>query len=288
MKISVLHAPRFNDLFSLTEVATTGRKITGSDPVKLLLTFILWTFIFPGFFVASLRAADLVKARDALEHDDYSTALDIAKTACAEDPQNPEAWIVRGHALSIQIDHVGVFRKAELAKQTLAAYMRAAAIAPSNSEAHVSLLEYYRRAPGIVGGSRAKAREEAQRLIGLDPGLGYSWAARLAGEDNRSEDAFAACEALLRSEPMSYRSHYWLGATCVLFGSDLARGESALRHAIELTPGEDDPGLDEANIQLGRLLEMLGNRAGAVAAYRAALVSNPKSAEARARLERVK
>lgn len=256
--------------------------------MKSTITFVHCTFLFCVVLSVPLAAADLVKAREALEHGDYSTAFAIAKTACAEDAKNPEAWIVLGHALSEQIDHVSLFKKADLAKQTLAAYLQAAEIAPRNIEAHVSLLEYYRQAPAIVGGSRAKARAEAQLLIGLDPAIGYSWTARLAGEDNRSNEAFAACEALLRCEPESYRSHYWLGATCQIFGKDLARGQSALRHALQLTPGEDDPGLDEANIQLGRLLEKLGDRPGAAAAYQAALVTNAKSAEARSCLERVK
>ena len=45
---------------------------TCSDFVKSLFPFIYWTFVFPGILVTSLRAADLVKARDALEHPYFS------------------------------------------------------------------------------------------------------------------------------------------------------------------------------------------------------------------------
>jgi len=238
--------------------------------------------------MSSLRAEDLSKARAALEHDDYSTAQNIADEACQQTPDNPEAWIVLGHALSGQIDHASVFKKADLAKRTLAAYLHAAKLAPKNTEVHTSLLEYYRQAPALVGGSRSKAYAEARVLIDLDAGLGFAWTARLAGEDHRTEEAFRACEHLLEIEPKTYRALYWFGATSAMAGRDLERGEDALRRALLLVPGEDDPGLDEANVQLGNLLIQKGDKAGAIRAYNTALTINAHSEEAKAGLSRLK
>ncbi len=240
-----------------------------------------------GLGLSRLYGADLAAAREALDREDFKQAVRIAERVAAADPKDAEAWIVLGHGLSSQIDQAGLLAKADLARRSLAAYMTAATLDPRNLEAHVSLLEYYRQAPSVVGGNRAKAIEQAKVLVGLDAGSGDSWLVRLALEDARPGDAFKACEDLLHAEPDSYRALYWLGESCAATGMQLSRGAAAFRRARQMVPGPDDPGLDEADACLGRILEQTGDRAGAILAYEAALAINPKHAEARARLAKL-
>ena len=61
-----------------------------------------------------------------------------------------------------------------------------------------------------------------------------------------------------------------------------------MRKAIILTPGPDDPDLEDGFVVLGRLLEKTGARAAAVAAYEQAIQLNPKLEEAHERLKLLK
>jgi tetratricopeptide (TPR) repeat protein len=256
--------------------------------VNLVIKSCICTGLCVALGSVDLGGSELASARAALDRDEYGQAVAIAERATAANPANVEAWIVLGHGLSGLIDQASLFQKADLAQRCLAAYARAATLDPMNVEAHVSLLEYYRQAPPVVGGSRAKALAQAQRLVQLDAGLGHSWLVRLAIEDNRPDDAMQTEETLLHLEPNSYRALYWLGATCVFTGKQLTRGRDALRRALQMVPGSDDPGLDEADVLLGQILEKSGDQPGAILAYKAALAVNPKQVDAKTRLARLR
>lgn len=233
---------------------------------------------------AALGAADLRPARAALDRADRQTAVALARKVLADEPGNAEAWIVLGHGLSGQIDGASIFAKADLARQGLAAYTKATELAPANVEAHVALVEFYRQAPAIVGGSMEKARAEADRLLQLDAAVGEFWRMRLALIERRDADALRAAGRVLELAPHEYQDFYWAAKVSVVTGRELARGVEAIRRALRCKPDDDDPGYDQANLALGRLLEMQGDRAGARQAYAAALAINPKLEEARARL----
>jgi len=90
---------------------------------------------------------------------------------------------------------------------------------------------------------------------------------RLYQEDKRPTEALAVCDVLLKAEPDSYRALYQLGRMVALTGQQLDRGAAALRRAVTLTPGADDPARAHAYNRLGQILEAKGDVAGSRTAY---------------------
>ena len=176
-----------------------------------MIKALVLAFCACAFILLDASAADLAVARDALAREDYDFAWKLAKGATAEHPSDPEGWIVLGHALSGKLEQAPFLRKATLARETKTAYQHAIELSPQNVEAHVSVFEYYRQAPSVVGGGRAHALEELAKIEKLDPGAAYPCKIRLARDDGKNADVLALCEELHRLEPHSFRACYWLG-----------------------------------------------------------------------------
>jgi tetratricopeptide (TPR) repeat protein len=223
-------------------------------------------------FAASLSAAaDLAPARALMAKKDFPAAIVALETITAAEPANSEAHLVLGNALAAQINAVGLLGKAGLAKRSLAAYERAAALDPRSIGARLALVQYYKGAPFFAGGSRSKAYASARELAALDTWEGNFWLMRLH-----------------QVEPASYRALYQLGRTVALTGQQLERGVASLRLALTLTPQKNDPPVPHAHHRLGQILETLGDRVGARDAYETALRLDPKLEDARKRLAQLK
>lgn len=240
-------------------------------------------------FAASLSgAADLAPAQALLAKKDFPAAIAALETITTAEPGNSAAHLVLGNALAAQLNAVGLLGKAGLAKRSLAAYERAAALDPRSIGARLALVQYHKDAPFFVGGSRRKAYAAARELAALDAWEGNFWLMRLHQEDKQPAEALAACDALLKVEPASYRALYQLGRTVALTGEQRERGVAALRQAVALTPEKNDPPVQHAHNRLGQILEALGDRAGARSAYETALQLDPKLDDARQRLAKLK
>jgi tetratricopeptide (TPR) repeat protein len=238
--------------------------------------------------VASTSAADLAPARALLAKKDFPAAVTALEAIAQAEPANADAHLLLGNALSGQIADFGLLTRARLAKRSLAAYERAAALDSRHVGARLALVQYYQQAPFIVGGSRAKAYTTARELALLDAWHGNFWLMRLHLEDKQIAEAFAACDALLQAEPSSYRALYQLGRTVAVSGQHPARGAAALRQAVTLTPSPADPALQHAYHRLGQILAASGDFLAARAAFEQALVLDPKLAEAAPRLAQLK
>ena len=206
-------------------------------------------------------AADLAPARALLAKKDFPAAIAALEAITAAEPKDAEAHLALGNALSARIGEVGMFSKTGLAKRALAAYERAAALDPHSTGARIALVQFHREAPGFAGGSREKAYAAAKELTALDAWQGNFWLMRLCQEDGRTAEALAACDALLKTEPASYRALYEFGRIVALTGEQRERGAAALRQAVTLTPGADEPPRQQAYFRLGQILEAMGSRA---------------------------
>ena len=92
--------------------------------MKLIPSFLL---ALP-LLMAVAAAADLAPARALLAKKDFPAAIAVLEPITAAEPTNAEAHLALGNALSGRIDKVGLMSKAGLAKRSLAAYERAAAL----------------------------------------------------------------------------------------------------------------------------------------------------------------
>jgi len=255
-------------------------------PVTVLAVLTLASLVLGGAQLA--WAADLAPAQAMIEKKAFAEAIPLLEEIVAVEPANSEAWCLLGDALSSRVNEVGLIQKMSVAKRGLAAYNRAVAADPRSISAHRALVQFHLQAPSFVGGRRSEAYGHANALAGLDAWQGNFWLIRLALDDDKPAEAFAACDRLLALEPERYRVLYQLGRTAAVAGDQLQRGADALRKALALEPGKDDPSLAHANLRLGQILEKQGDRTGAIAAYSTALRLDEKLTDAKTRLAKLR
>lgn len=250
-------------------------------PSRPLVRLVLPLFAALALSADLFAAADLAPARLLLAQKDYAGAADALEKIVSAEPDHAEAWLDLGDALSARINHVGLALKVGVARRSLAAYEKAAALDPRGLRARLSLIGYYSKAPFFVGGDREKAYRLASELASIDAFHGQHSLLLLALEDKHPDEAFAAGEAILRLEPDSYRALCAFGRASAFTGCELARGAAALRRACALPPDRDGPAPARACVWLARICEQQGDRAAAIAACEETLRLDPAQKEAR-------
>lgn len=184
-------------------------------------------------------------------------------------------WL--GNATFSTIDQVGLLGKASAARKGRDAYLRALELDPGIGGARVGLCEYYLNAPGIAGGSRKKAREQAERLLDI-AGFechGHRVLATIhAKEGEWTEGAERIDRAIETAEPgEERRSMYmaWIGLTL-----QKDRHADAVTYARRLLDAQPN---DPRNAYtLGAVLQESGRHAEAVAHLEAARDAMPDQA----------
>ena len=107
-------------------------------------------------------------------------------TSLAPDNSLYHLWL--GRIYGEKAAHVGFLSAAGLAKKVRTEFERAVELTPDSWEARTDLAEFYLEAPGIVGGGKDKARDQAAHLVSLNPAMAHWVKARLA-EKNKDLDA---------------------------------------------------------------------------------------------------
>jgi tetratricopeptide (TPR) repeat protein len=203
---------------------------------------------------------------------DLDGAITHLEKAAALDPGNSRYQVWLGSIYGSKAGQSGLFKAASLAGKAKAAFEKAVVLDPASVEARHALLQYYLNAPGIAGGSIAKAREQATAIVALDAHRGYLAAARIAEHEEEWPKAEAAYREALKLQPER-------GSTFNSLGYALLRQEryddalAAFRRQVELAP-EDANSHDS----LGEGLLAAGKFAEAEASYRRAIEVNPSFA----------
>lgn len=230
-------------------------------------------------------------------------------------------WL--GRTFATQVLDANVLRQASLARKVRAHFERAVQLDPDNLDARTGLMQYYLRAPGIVGGSVAKAREqvaevrrrnayrggmlaatverrekrwaaavaEYEKLIAQYPDSAppYSSLASTYGDQRRWDDAFRTIDRFQSAQPREILVQYAIGRVSAESGQQLERGEQALlRYIASATPAVGEPTIATAHYRLGAIHEHRGQVDKARAQYDTALRLEPTlqvAREARARLK---
>jgi tetratricopeptide (TPR) repeat protein len=196
---------------------------------------------------------------------------------------------------------------------------------PSQLDARADLVRYYVVTPRIVGGNLRKARQQAAELARRDPALGawatgyiayrgkeygparkqlqravqlaktpsdkalaLTWLGWLSQETQQYDDAFAAFDQLLATDPKRIDALYEIGRTALFSGRELDRGEASLKRFIAATPTADMPSRGDAHAQLALLYDRRGDPAAAKRELQMAIGLDPDSdtvKKARSRLE---
>jgi len=220
------------------------------------------------------------------------------------DPQNSLYSLWLGSIYGEKADRAGFLSAAGLAKKVRAAFERAVQLAPNDWKARVSLGEFYLEAPGIVGGGKDKAREQANALMPIKPGMAYWMLGRIAEKNkdmaeaerqyragiaathsgarawlelaiffrhvNRLDDMEKALREV-ENAPVDHHEALMDGASLLMrTGRDPALGIRLVQRYFSVGTVEEGPAF-KAHEYWGQLLERQGDHRGAAAEYRAAL-----------------
>jgi tetratricopeptide (TPR) repeat protein len=214
-----------------------------------------------------------------------------------------------------------VARQAMLAPKIRGSLERAVQLDPTSIDARMGLIQFYAVAPGMMGGSTAKAEAQVAEIRRLNPYRGalasgylrmqeknrsaaeaeyrtalkqypdsaalYTSLGGLYAADKRWDEAFALIDAWLTRRPDDMSAQYQLGRAGALSGQQLDRAEKALRTYLAHEPTREQPPLATARWRLGMVLEKQGRGDLAKEEYRAALKLDPKHKEAAAALRRL-
>ncbi len=261
----------------------------------------------------------LSRAYFALEQ--WDAAISSNEAAIAMQPNNSGYHTWMGRQYGQKADSVSFFSAPGFARKAKVEFERAVQLNGSSVEARKDLAEYYIEAPAIMGGGLDKARAQADALAHLDPPSSHWVLARVAEKQKRFDEAEREFKAAIAASTEPAR--YWLNLASfyrgrgrlddmekavvaatkvpkrhpsVLFdaASVLLRGGRNLEGAVQylredLSSGqflEDAPAF-QAHYLMGQILEKLGRRTEAAAAYRQALSLASGFERARGALKRV-
>jgi len=254
-------------------------------------------------------AAAFYLGRIAMEERKNDRAADYFESATKLDPNSSTYFLWLGRAYGREAQSANVLRQPGLAKKTKSAWERAIALDPDNLDARSDLIQYYVQAPGFLGGSMAKALEQAEEIRKRNALRGYLELGALYERDKKPADAekayvaaakeksdrhvgeyrlgvfyqntgayqkaFELFEAMIAASPAEAGALFQIGKTGALSGQRLDRAVEALEAYLQTTPGKNDPSLAAAHWRLGMVHERRQDRQRAKAEYESALRLDP-------------
>jgi tetratricopeptide (TPR) repeat protein len=261
-------------------------------------------------------------ARCQYELRQYDEAAKSEERAVAIDPGRSEYHQWLGRALGGRAERAGWLTAFVLARRVGAEFEHAVRLDPHNLRAQRDLIEFYGRAPGIVGGGQAKAWRQAEALAGIAPLEARLARAELWRDQARPDRAEAEYRLVLEARPglpgpclevadfyeqrrdgprMSEAVEaataadrgdpqlaYYAGVAAFLLGGRDAEAERLLAKYLDTVPPRSDlPTPAAAREWLGRLYERGGQRAAAAREYQSALALDPDRKGAREALRRL-
>ncbi len=264
-------------------------------------------------------AAQMLLARCYYELRDYKAAVAHAQAAVKAEPDNAQDHLWLGRMLGREADQE---HSATLALKTRKEFKKAVSLDPRNVEARRALMEYDLQAPWILGGSKAKAREQAESISRLNRVEGLLAQARLAEADENTRQADSDYQAVMQAKPRRVgpyfeaaefyvaqqnkagleqaidgatsvagndpRLNFYRGVEEVLAGRLPATAERNLENYLAQRSFPNSfPSRAEAMSWLGRLYERTGKTQLAIRQYLAALQLDPDCSLAQEALQRL-
>jgi tetratricopeptide (TPR) repeat protein len=250
---------------------------------------------------------------------EWDRGIGACERAKSLDPEKSLYHLWLGRIYGEKADRVSFLSAAGMAKKVRIEFERAVELDPGSWEARTDLAEFYLEAPGIVGGGKDKARQQADALLPLNPTMAHWVLGRIAGKNKDTAGAEREYRAAIEASHGAAQA--WLHlAQFLAHANRLDEMEQALRTlessavdrpdslmdaaslllrtgrenplAVRLlrrylaNPVEEGPAF-RAHDYLGQLLEKQGDRHAAAEEYRAALALFHAYARAQENLKRV-
>jgi tetratricopeptide (TPR) repeat protein len=108
----------------------------------------------------------------AINRNDPQGALTVLQRAAAEDPNNAKVHYLLGVAYGDLAQKARAFHRMSLARHTRDEFERAVELDPNDLDARWALVQYYELAPGYLGGSEERARQQAEEISKRDASFG--------------------------------------------------------------------------------------------------------------------
>jgi tetratricopeptide (TPR) repeat protein len=224
--------------------------------------------------------------------------------------------LMLANALGDQAEHTNKLKLPFLARRIKSEFDKAAQLDPTSIDARHGLIQFYSQAPGVMGGSMDKAKEQAVEIGELNAMRGHLEMAallerdknlpgaerelqagltaspdsnvaynRLAGfyvRQKKHADAVATYERLLKAKPDAIYARLNIAWNLVQSGKDIDRAEREAKAWFADQPKDASiPTLSSAHFILGRVYEAQSKKDAARAEYQAAVTINPKNEEAK-------
>ncbi len=177
-------------------------------------------------------------SRVQLAFGEFDQALASAERAVRLDENSARYRFQLARVCGEMADRAGAFRQLSLARRFRREAESAVRLDPSYVEARMGLLEYYVRAPRLIGGDPDKASEMADAIARLDASQGYLAQKLLLRGKRRGAQEEALDLKAAEADPKSYEVQLLLAD---LYASDArrddARSEKHARAALGLDPG---------------------------------------------------
>ncbi len=228
-----------------------------------------------------------------------------------------------GSALGTTAMRASKFKLPFIAKRTKKEFDRAVELDPRNVEGRWGQMQYYMHAPGFMGGSMDKAREQAAEIDKTDKLRGALAAAALAENEKKTPEVEAAYQRAVTAAPDSAVGYYGLvnlyvrekrwgdsfavldrlsarlpaeqsvalviARVAYLSGEQLSRGEESAKQWLANPPknvGVNSQAM--GHLRLGNIYEKTSRKELARTEYERALRLNPRLDEAKKGLEAVR
>lgn len=230
-------------------------------------------------------------------------------------------WL--GNVLGDAAQNASKLRQPFLARRVKNEFERAVQLDPKMVQPRLGLVDFYSIAPGVMGGSMEKAKEQAREIIKMDALQGHFAVARIAGREKNTAAEEAAYKAAVAAAPDSAQPYYSLGSfyrrhgrwdeafatyeqrmklapddvtaravwgiTAAQSGRNVERGEHELKNFLANTPKEAAPQtISAVHFRLGQIYEKSARKELARAEYAAAVNANPQNQDAKKALNGLK
>ncbi len=216
--------------------------------------------------------------RVRLSLDQFDAAATECEQAVRLDPLNSDYHLWLGRALGEKADHASFLTAFSLAKRTRAEFEEAVRLNPRSAEALVSLGEFDRQAPGVVGGGMDKAQQVAAQLDKVDAERAHEFRARLAEQQKDYTTAESELKLAIAAGP--HPAVGWNALACFFYRRQrFAEMESAMHSVLSAAQRDRHAGValyDGA----GQLLEANRDAALAAAMLEEYLTKSVKTEEA--------
>jgi len=245
---------------------------------------------------------------------EYDAAEEQLEKAVELAPDSAEYHFSMGNLYGIQAQNASIFSKLSYAGKVKDEFKRASALSPRNIRYRFALMSYLLQAPGIAGGSKDQAREQAVEIAKFDRYEGEMAMAEVEASTGNTEKAEQAYRRAIAMRPDGWRGDHRLGYFYVrekrwddaiaqfrkyvgvapkdanshdsLGEAFLAKGSADEALASYLTALSVNPSFPSSLHGAAKCYDRKGMRAEAVRYYRQYAGANPAARDAKAARER--